>query len=343
MSLWLARDQKSNDVVALQYALNAARPGKPALALDGIFGPLTEAAVHDFQKHAGAGLTADGIAGPHTLDALFAGVDVQTTIAVRRAAPRLGSKWLPLPPAEPATPAGLSFGTIGLLQRELQVRNWLSDGFPKAPLALAPLPRLPPLDLDAMKRREIAVHRLSLSGHREAGRRFAGFRGFAFEMEATGSTSDFEEGEYAFSFKLLQPKLDGFFKPSVSLKASPDGGWTATTKVSVTPFKILEGDWKRWSVEAKPLIAASVTTPFILGDDPKRPFPKLKVFAGAEAEVTFAPIRRARNFRLFFGGRFGAHGFLEFKDRRIDGGFVAPDLELEGGVRVRFGPGSKEE
>ena len=45
MSLWLAKDQRSNEVVALQNALNVRlMPSKP-LMLDGIFGPLTAGAV----------------------------------------------------------------------------------------------------------------------------------------------------------------------------------------------------------------------------------------------------------------------------------------------------------
>src|SRR5262249_54015786 len=74
MSLWLAKDQRSNEVVALQNALNLRlRPAKP-LVLDGIFGPVTEGAVRDFQKC--QKLKADGIAGPQTLGELF----VQRTV-----------------------------------------------------------------------------------------------------------------------------------------------------------------------------------------------------------------------------------------------------------------------
>jgi hypothetical protein len=65
MSLWLAKDQRSNEVVALQNALNVRqKPVKP-LVLDGIFGPLTGGAVKC------QNLKADGIAGPQTLGCLF--------------------------------------------------------------------------------------------------------------------------------------------------------------------------------------------------------------------------------------------------------------------------------
>ena len=50
-----------DDVASLQRALNL----KP----DGVFGPLTEAGVRDFQCK--AGLAVDGVAGPQTLAKLF--------------------------------------------------------------------------------------------------------------------------------------------------------------------------------------------------------------------------------------------------------------------------------
>src|SRR4029453_18968866 len=85
MSLWLAKDQRSNEVVALQNALNIRlKPAKP-LALDGIFGPHTEAAVREFQKC--EKLKADGIAGPRTLGALFVLRTVTRTFVLTLGAP----------------------------------------------------------------------------------------------------------------------------------------------------------------------------------------------------------------------------------------------------------------
>lgn len=61
---------KGPDVKKLQTDLNKAK-AKPKLAVDGIFGPLTEAAVRTFQK-ANHPLKVDGIAGKNTWAALEA-------------------------------------------------------------------------------------------------------------------------------------------------------------------------------------------------------------------------------------------------------------------------------
>ena len=64
----LRRGARGDEVMALQTALTAR--GYP-LAADSIFGPATEAAVKAFQRR--AGLAVDGIAGPLTLAALGRG------------------------------------------------------------------------------------------------------------------------------------------------------------------------------------------------------------------------------------------------------------------------------
>jgi peptidoglycan hydrolase-like protein with peptidoglycan-binding domain len=139
MSLWLAKDQKSNEVVALQNALNLApQPGK-ALVLDGVFGPLTEGAVHAFQKC--QGLTADGIAGPHTLAALFTGYDATVKVSVAPTG-AFGAKEGASPYSPPDRPAAkppLSFGAISVLHREAIVRDWTRQGAPKDELDLPPV------------------------------------------------------------------------------------------------------------------------------------------------------------------------------------------------------------
>ena len=134
MSLWLSKDQRSNEVVALQNALNLRLNRTQPLALDGVFGSHTEAAVHDFQKC--EGLKVDGIAGPKTLGALFVRRTVVNRFYVKVASPPL-----------PTTP-GFVQGAASLagspydppqMQREMpsyeeQVRAWLAHPMPKPAL-----------------------------------------------------------------------------------------------------------------------------------------------------------------------------------------------------------------
>lgn len=64
----LRRGSRGFEVAELQRVLAAWYPSL-RLAVDGIFGPATEAAVRACQQHT-PGLAVDGIAGPHTLAAL---------------------------------------------------------------------------------------------------------------------------------------------------------------------------------------------------------------------------------------------------------------------------------
>src|SRR3954462_1599843 len=62
----LRRNDKAHPVPTLQYLLRARGH---TVAVDGIFGPKTDAAVRAFQKE--KGLSVDGIVGPHTWGALI--------------------------------------------------------------------------------------------------------------------------------------------------------------------------------------------------------------------------------------------------------------------------------
>lgn len=337
MSIYLAKGQRSNNVVGLQNALNAAfRPPKP-LALDGIFGPLTDAAVRKFQKR--ERLACDGIAGPKTLGALFQGVGVKTriTIAATGKGPAVGRDPSPAdtPPRDAGAPKpSLSFGTVGLFHRELQLRSWLLEDFPKSKLASPPaFPFGSSLGLDALRLRGIPIDRLSLTpGEKSVTKRASATSGFGCELEVKGTTSDLKEFEYELEFSCLQPKFEGFFKPGVALKPSPDGAWSAELNLDVKPFELLEKDWKRFSLELNPLISGSVTVPFLRGADPN----SVEIFGGLEGELKFRPTLRAPDFELFLGGKAGALGSFNFRDGKFEGATLAPGLEATGGARFSF-------
>ena len=62
----MKRGDRGWDVAAMQYIL--ARRGYPPGAIDAVFGPMTDAALRNFQR--AYGLSADGLAGPMTIGAL---------------------------------------------------------------------------------------------------------------------------------------------------------------------------------------------------------------------------------------------------------------------------------
>ena len=62
----VGQGDKEHPVQTLQYLLGARGH---AVTVDGIFGPVTDAAVRAFQQQ--LGLTVDGVAGPHTWAALI--------------------------------------------------------------------------------------------------------------------------------------------------------------------------------------------------------------------------------------------------------------------------------
>lgn len=74
----LSRGSQGQEVRALQDALNyQIRRGTP-LKVDGIFGPMTEARVREFQK--ANGLVVDGIAGPNTQAQLYEATEITIPI-----------------------------------------------------------------------------------------------------------------------------------------------------------------------------------------------------------------------------------------------------------------------
>lgn len=64
------KNRKAIGVKWVQWHLNRLMDGEPKLAEDGIYGPLTERTVLDFQAH--VGIKVDGIVGPITCRAIYA-------------------------------------------------------------------------------------------------------------------------------------------------------------------------------------------------------------------------------------------------------------------------------
>jgi hypothetical protein len=156
MSLWLAKNQESNEVAALQYALNVKNPQRQPLEVDGIFGPHTEATVRDFQEC--GKLTVDGIAGPKTLGQLFVLGEVAHTINIRArrsgGADRVGSPFNVTPPGRrrplPKTDDPSAFhpglAYVDWFERQRQLAAWIYKKPPKPPLSFGSL-TLNPLQL----------------------------------------------------------------------------------------------------------------------------------------------------------------------------------------------------
>ena len=81
----MKRGDRGWDVAAMQYIL--ARRGYPPGAIDAVFGPMTAAALRNFQR--AFGLSADGLAGPATISALRRGSPGRGTTPVANGPVRL--------------------------------------------------------------------------------------------------------------------------------------------------------------------------------------------------------------------------------------------------------------
>jgi putative chitinase len=94
--VFLSLGSRGNSVTRLQRRLKKLgfNPG----ALDGDFGPATEAAVIAFQRS--AGLLAEGIAGPRTLTALGLAKNDELPSVLSRFSPRMVSEMFPFTPVD---------------------------------------------------------------------------------------------------------------------------------------------------------------------------------------------------------------------------------------------------
>ncbi len=118
---------RGQSVQDLQSLLNKATVPSPGLAVDGNFGIKTDAAVRAFQKR--KGLTADGIVGPRTAQALGAGFVLQRQVPPKPNPPGT------LPQSSTVTPAAVLAGVIAkeLKQIARVIDSSFDNGFDENP------------------------------------------------------------------------------------------------------------------------------------------------------------------------------------------------------------------
>ena len=150
----LRRGSTGPDVVVLQTAINRISQSYPAIpkipAVDGIFGPRTEAAVRKFQQV--FNLTSDGIVGPGTWNAMVRLYTAVTRLAELRSQGQqfYAINWNP--------PNALSVGSTGEKVRQLQYMIAILAEF---------IPSVPPVAVDGIYGRNTRAAVLALQ------RRFA--------------------------------------------------------------------------------------------------------------------------------------------------------------------------
>lgn len=336
MSLFLAAGQKSNEVVALQNALNAALDC--GLVLDGIFGSKTQTAVRQFQRR--LGLTVDGIAGPKTLSKLFHGVNLLTRVSIvahdqpspSDAGPisrDSSSPWdprLPVPGDQPT----MSFGAAGLLKNELfAADNWIESGFPKKDVETIPK-QMTPLRLDDRSLRLLGVYALPMR-ERQSGRGHTGRDGFGVALQFGNEISSYnlaDTGMYEMwtGVSVMRPVNDSLV-PSLGAKWSPDGKWMVFSKLEVYPYKFNIADWTSGYVQMKLALTGSVLA-----------FPggmKGKATAGPKIEAKW----KRGSFDIFVNVGGGLHLCTNYSEEKgLYNGCAAPYSRPYGfGLGVEWG------
>ena len=365
MSLWLAKDQCSNEVVALQNALNLRlKPAKP-LVLDGIFGPLTEGAVRDFQKC--QKLKADGIAGPQTLGELFVKRTVVSKFVLTseptdvaedkvgaspNGGPKVGSPYDPPsfpPPPDPQMP---SF--------EERWRAWLLERPPKPKVPPLPqvaspdetgsAPKTPPPSPEHLTGRGAAVTcQLSESQPKVGGplacNEWGKFES-ATEFAAVLKKRPFEfQVVHTFTAAFVKLAPYAVFSGSLFFGSGGKSGLQASIQTWDTP--VYEHEWKNMAGEAGSTAAVSIAPALIgslmwgYGDK----HPELELFAGMRFGASWTREWRSRRGReqaltiftgfalgaVFVGGE-GLRGWWRMHPHGGGGRYL---------LGFEFGPGSK--
>ncbi len=284
MSLWLAKNQQSNEVLALQNALNLRLKPNVPLALDGIFGNHTEVCVREFQQC--EGLKVDGIAGPHTLGNLFERAEITEVANIVRLTemdpagdaasvpnPRMpfDRRFSRPPPAREGRANPAREPTLGELmgrwqQRDALLQTWISQAPPKGayPLVL-PEPTQPAPDtalaaaVGSSRGEDAAAQPLSLHPRSSQVRpkkvRTRPSRPFGnlhlisndwLELEAATEHENqlVREIETKFAFRMALVKLSPIVSPTASFYVNLEGRWAIQGSVKFANFPFYEHEFK---------------------------------------------------------------------------------------------------
>ena len=136
----LRNGSRNGDVRVLQQLVSEAEHARPGLARDGVFGPLTEAAVLRFQRS--RGLEVDGVVGDETWMALGAALHLP-----QLAAPDPDAASKPQPPGTGASPPAPGKPSTAAPQPRPATAAPPKPGVPATP---APAPTHPPTHADQL-------------------------------------------------------------------------------------------------------------------------------------------------------------------------------------------------
>ena len=339
MSLWLAKDQRSNEVVALQNALNLRlKPAKP-LVLDGIFGPLTEGAVRDFQKC--QNLKADGIAGPQTLGCLFVRRTVVNKFVLTIAPPPAIEPKLPDPrPKDPMVgspydPPRLPYPRAPSFKEQWDA--WLRDPPPKRMRPVMPPPRSPD-ETDAAAN----APPLSPAPGAQRGRKHVLDRScpsvqdriycnewVEFEYAADIAKERGHELEIVQSFTAAFVKLHPYIMPSTSVVMAPGGGSGVQASIQYFDNEIVEREWKN-TVGEPGTVGTFRIAPYLITStmwEFGQTYPSLDIFGGLRIEA---------KWKKEWHGRRGRAQQITFFAGLAFGTVIVGEKEAEGRLRMNW-------
>ncbi len=330
----------SAEVSVLQLGLNKVLPRLTPLSVDGMFGPKTDERVRHFQS--AKQLKPDGIAGPLTLNGLFARKSLEATVLItpsslRRSAFRSGFGIQPpnlLPKRSDqlfTDPRDIAWGL-----QWTEFMNWMARRPPKGPMPPMPSPT-PPSAADPkppILGPGIVIQVPTVTPRTEAKAPLPNTGGnieVKFEGGATFTPTErlkpkMQEYKLQVDFaKLLGiTEIDGLgFELDNKQEDNGDSKVEVTIKVKGSPF-LKTGESSVFSAKAFPLLTTAVNTPF----------DEASGFIGVGGLVQIKPL--GRGFVIEIGGKLGAKGSIKSNEAGSVVSGYPVHVEGSAGLSVEF-------